>query len=172
MPKAASCKKNQAGMHHRQAVLCCTGYGKPRDLADAATEALLTMTSQPGVLHRNVVLAGIAAVRQVHSKQVSTACHVVTRTPTCLKDSMHQISGSLFEPYNCPRRASHDSRRLTLLFTRRSSIKQNNSSCGQSVSHSMSLLFNRSRSCLFRPFFFHPSVMCQEAECFELDTAS
>lgn len=62
-------------LQQAKAVFCFAGYGKPRDLADAATDALLTMTSQPGVLHRNAILAGIAAVRQVHSKQVGTAVH-------------------------------------------------------------------------------------------------
>lgn len=66
----------------QKAVFCFAGYGKPRDLADAATDALLTVTSQPGVLHQNVILAGIAAVRQVHSKQVGTAVHKTVNQQT------------------------------------------------------------------------------------------
>ena len=52
-------------------LLVLTGHGTPRDLADAAVEAVLCMDRQPGVLQQSAVLAGIASVRQVHDQQVS-----------------------------------------------------------------------------------------------------
>ena len=54
------------------AVHVSAGYGKPQDLVDVAIDTLLTATSQPDVLQSRTVLSGIAAVRQVYSKQVST----------------------------------------------------------------------------------------------------
>lgn len=58
-------------------LLIFAGHGTPRDLTDMAVDALLTMTSQPGVLRQDAVLAGIAAVKQANSKQVSTVMQVL-----------------------------------------------------------------------------------------------
>lgn len=48
------------------------GFGTPRDLADVAIDAVLSMDGQHKVLQQSAVLAGIASVRQVHDQQVST----------------------------------------------------------------------------------------------------
>ena len=47
------------------------GLGTPRDLADVAVDAVLSMDGQPNVLQQSAVLAGIASVRQVYDQQVS-----------------------------------------------------------------------------------------------------
>ncbi len=48
-----------------------SGHGRPRDLADVATEVMLAMDSQPGVPQQQAVLAGIASVTQLHHQQVN-----------------------------------------------------------------------------------------------------
>lgn len=76
------CMVTQQGCHFAKynandLLLVSSGHGTPRDLADVAVDALLTMTSQPGVLRQDAVLAGIAAVKQANSKQVSTVMLVL-----------------------------------------------------------------------------------------------
>ena len=53
------------------------GHGTPRDLADVAVDAVLSMDGQPRVLQQSAVLAGIASVRQVYDQQVCTGrCYI------------------------------------------------------------------------------------------------
>lgn len=60
-----------------------TGRGTPRDVADVAVDAVLSMDGQPTVLQQSAVLAGIASVRQVYDQQVSVGlpkAHVIKIT--------------------------------------------------------------------------------------------
>ena len=47
------------------------GHGRPRDLADVATEVMLAMDCQPGVPQQQAVLKGIASVTQLQHQQVN-----------------------------------------------------------------------------------------------------
>lgn len=49
------------------------GHGTPRDLADVAVDAVLSMDGLPAVLQQSAVLAGITSVRQVYNQQVWAA---------------------------------------------------------------------------------------------------
>jgi hypothetical protein len=49
-----------------------SGHGRPRDLADVATEVMLAMDSQPGVPQQQAVLAGIASATQLQHQQVTS----------------------------------------------------------------------------------------------------
>ena len=60
----------QVGHRDGSICLCLAGYGTPRDLADVAVDAVLSMDGQPAVLQQSAVLAGIASVRQVYDQQV------------------------------------------------------------------------------------------------------
>lgn len=54
---------------HQLKLMMNQGFGTPRDLADVATDAVLSMDGQHKVLQQSAVLAGIASVRQVHDQQ-------------------------------------------------------------------------------------------------------
>lgn len=63
----------QAGHWKSHRGLCLAGHGTPRDLADVAVDAVLSMDGQPAVLQQSAVLAGIISVRQVYDQQVWVA---------------------------------------------------------------------------------------------------
>ena len=63
------------------------GLGTPKDLADVAVDALLSMDRQPTVLQHSAVLAGIASVKQVYDQQVSMGCCYVFEG-ACNQDHM------------------------------------------------------------------------------------
>lgn len=70
-----------------------TGHGTPRDLADVAVDAVLSMDGQPTVLQQSAVLAGIASVRQVYDQQVCNGyCNICKSS--CNQDHMMWIDST------------------------------------------------------------------------------